>query len=116
MVKEAAPILRRQKQDYEASFEVIAKLTSELNEARKVKIFSYKIIIRIFAFFSFLKELSELHQLSGESIENYRYIQRENQFLINDNKSLATKVSCFFLFINRFDKIQRLSLDSSSSF
>jgi hypothetical protein len=37
MVKEAAPILRRQKQDYEASFEVIAKLTSELNEARKVK-------------------------------------------------------------------------------
>jgi len=41
----------------------------------------------------FLKELSELHQLSGESIENYRYIQRENQFLINDNKSLATKVS-----------------------
>jgi hypothetical protein len=41
--------------------------------------------------FSF-QELSELHQLSGESIENYRYIQRENQFLINDNKSLATKV------------------------
>jgi hypothetical protein len=40
-----------------------------------------------------IKELSELHQLSGESIENYRYIQRENQFLINDNKSLATKVS-----------------------
>ena len=37
MVKEAAPILRRQKQDYEASFEVIGKLTSELNEARKVK-------------------------------------------------------------------------------
>jgi hypothetical protein len=36
MIKEAAPILRRQKQDYEASFEVIAKLTSELNEARKV--------------------------------------------------------------------------------
>ncbi|CAF3987060.1 unnamed protein product, partial [Rotaria sordida] len=72
MIKEAAPILRRQKQDYEASFEVIAKLTSELNEARK--------------------ELSELHQLSGESIENYRYIQRENQFLINDNKSLATKI------------------------
>ncbi|CAF4441416.1 unnamed protein product, partial [Rotaria magnacalcarata] len=58
MIKEAAPILRRQKQDYEASFEVIAKLTSELNEARK--------------------ELSELQQLSGESIENYRYIQREN--------------------------------------
>lgn len=39
MVKEAAPILRRQKQDYEASFEVIAKLTSELNEARKVNLF-----------------------------------------------------------------------------
>lgn len=37
MIKEAAPILRRQKQDYEASFEVIAKLTSELNEARKVQ-------------------------------------------------------------------------------
>ncbi|CAF3478243.1 unnamed protein product [Rotaria socialis] len=72
MIKEAAPILRRQKQDYEASFEVIAKLTSELNEARK--------------------ELSELQHLSGESIENYRYIQRENQFLINDNKSLATKI------------------------
>jgi hypothetical protein len=36
MIKEAAPILRRQKQDYEASFEVIGKLTSELNEARKV--------------------------------------------------------------------------------
>ncbi len=83
MVKEAAPILRRQKQDYEASFEVIAKLTSELNEARK--------------------ELTELHQLSGESIENYRYIQRENQFLINDNKSLATKVS-------RFKKITKFNL------
>lgn len=39
MIKEAAPILRRQKQDYEASFEVIAKLTSELNEARKVTLF-----------------------------------------------------------------------------
>ncbi|CAF1152906.1 unnamed protein product [Adineta ricciae] len=72
MVKEAAPILRRQKQDYEASFEVIAKLTSELNDARK--------------------ELSDLHQLSGESIENYQYIQRENQFLNNDNKSLSTKI------------------------
>jgi hypothetical protein len=83
MIKEAAPILRRQKQDYEASFEVIAKLTSELNEARK--------------------ELTELHQLSGESIENYRYIQRENQFLINDNKSLATKVS-------RFKKITKFNL------
>lgn len=38
MVKEAAPILRRQKQDYEASFEVIGKLTSELNDARKVRL------------------------------------------------------------------------------
>jgi hypothetical protein len=94
MVKEAAPILRRQKQDYEASFEVIAKLTSELNEARKVKIFFYKYS---FTFLFFFKELSELHQLSGESIENYRYIQRENQFLINDNKSLATKVSFYLL-------------------
>jgi hypothetical protein len=91
MIKEAAPILRRQKQDYEASFEVIAKLTSELNEARKVKLI--KIIRIIHLCFFFIKELSELHQLSGESIENYRYIQRENQFLINDNKSLATKVS-----------------------
>ncbi|CAF1277204.1 unnamed protein product, partial [Didymodactylos carnosus] len=72
MVKEAAPILRKQKQDYEASFEVIAKLTSELNEARK--------------------ELSDLHQLSDESIENYRYIQRENQYMNDDNKSLGTKI------------------------
>ncbi|CAF0737724.1 unnamed protein product [Adineta steineri] len=95
MIKEAAPILRRQKQDYEASFEVIGKLTSELNEARK--------------------ELSELHQLSGESIENYRYIQRENQFLVNDNKSLATKIQVLLSEIEELRTGKRLSERETSS-
>ncbi|UJR31736.1 hypothetical protein I4U23_019216 [Adineta vaga] len=95
MVKEAAPILRRQKQDYEASFEVIAKLTSELNEARK--------------------ELSELQHLSGDSIENYRYIQRENQFLVNDNKSLATKIQVLLSEIEELRTGKRLPERESSS-
>ncbi|CAF2635734.1 unnamed protein product [Rotaria sp. Silwood2] len=42
------------------------------------------------------KESFELHQMSGENIENSRYIQRDNQFLIINNKSLATKISWFF--------------------
>jgi len=95
IVKEAAPILRRQKQDYEASFEVIAKLTSELNEARK--------------------ELSELHQMSGESIENYRYIQRENQNLMSDNKSLAVKIQTLLAEIEELRTGKRPSTNPTES-
>lgn len=60
-----------------------------------------------------VKELTELHHMSGESIENYRYIQRENQFLINDNKSLATKVDSSQEL--RPTRSLSLSLDSSAS-